>query len=127
MNAINGKLVSGAPQPPDPRQIVAEAVYTVMMDEGDPPFSELDPEDQADLFHLTEQYITAHIGFLTQQGFRLLPPGVTPMPTCEEEALAYIQAAKTFAESKRNGKGRKSALVGSVVPKKLILPPGMKH
>lgn len=127
MTAINGNSAIGAPQPPDPRSIIAAAVYTLMMDEGDAPFSELDDEDRADLISLAEQYISAHVAFLTQQGFRLLPPGVTPIPTCAEEALAMVQAAKRFTDSARNGKGRKSALVGSVVPKGLILPPGMKH
>lgn len=121
MSALNGQSLTNAP--PDPRRPVAEAVYTVMMDEGDPPFSELEPEDVADILNLTEQYIKAHVGWLTQQGFRLLPPGVTPIPTCAEEALAMVQAAKQFTESKRNGKGRKSKLIGGE-PRKLILPPG---
>lgn len=122
MTALNGKSLSA---PPDPTRIVAEAVYIAMMDESDPPFADLDTEDLADILVLTENYLQAHLSFLKLHGYRLLPPGVTPLPTCVEEALAMVQAAQRFTDSKRGGgRQRKSRLVGSVVPKKLILPPG---
>lgn len=119
MTPINGKRLPVAPTPSDPRLAVAEAVYTLMMDEGDPPFSDIDPEDLADILVITENYITAHVAWLTQQGFRLFPPGVTPIPTSAEEALAMVQAAKRFSDGQR----RKSKLIGGA-PKKLILPNG---
>jgi len=77
-----------------------------------------DVERNSELW-LAEQYITAHVGWLTVQGFRLYPPGVTPIPKSEEEALAMVQAAQRFLDSRK----RKSGLVGMKKPK-LIVPPG---
>jgi len=74
MTAINGKSASSG-APPDPRRPVAEAVYTAMMDEGDPPFAEVEPEDLADILKLTENYLNAHLNFLSANGFRILPRG----------------------------------------------------
>lgn len=121
MTAINGHKPPG-PQAPDPRPAIAEAVYTIMADEGDPPFAQIEGEDLADILTITEHYINAHIGWLAQQGFRLFPPGVTPIPKSAEEALAMVQAAKQFHDSQK----RKSKLIGGK-PKKLILPPGVVH
>lgn len=121
MPAINGHTPPAPPAAPDPRPTIAEAVYTIMMDEGDTPFAALDEEDRADIITLTEHYINAHVGWLTQQGFRLMPPGVTPIPKSAEEALAMVQAAKQFHDSQK----RKSNLIGGK-PKRLILPPGAK-
>lgn len=121
-NRINGHALPAQPVPPDPRPAIAEAVYTIMMDEGDPPFSDLDAEDRKDILAITEHYINAHIGWLSQQGFRLLPPGVTPLPKSPEEALAMVQAAKAYADSQK----RKSKLFGGA-SKKLILPKGRAH
>jgi len=121
MTAINGKSASSG-APPDPRRPVAEAVYTAMMDEGDPPFAEVEPEDLADILKLTENYLNAHLNFLSANGFRILPPGAVPKPTSEPEAMAMLQAAKAFFDGqKRKGK----LMAGAVGKPKLILPPGM--
>lgn len=115
--ALNGTHINA---PPDPRTHIAEAVYNAMADEGDPPFSELEGEDLADLLTITENYLTAHLNFLSANGFRVVPPGATPVPKTEAEAMGMVQAAKAFFDSqKRRGK----LMAGGVKPK-LILPRG---
>lgn len=124
MTPINGTPApaNDAPAPPDPRHLVAEAVYTAMMDEGDPPFSDLDAEDAADMLVVTENYLTAHLNFLTANGFRIVPAGAVPRPQSEPEAMAMLQAAKGwFDAAKRKGK----LLAGATAKPKLILPPGV--
>lgn len=118
MTQLNGKRAPDAP--PDPRLPIAEAVYTVMTDEGDPSFADLNDEDRDDLLTLTGNYIAAHVNFLKINGYRLIPPGVTPIPTSPEEALAMVQAASRFLEAQK----RKPKLLGSG-KRKLILPPGL--
>jgi hypothetical protein len=120
MTALNG--TSAPTAPPDPRETVAEAVYTAMMDEGDPPYAELEPEDRADILHLTGNYLTAHLNFLNANGFRIVPLGAVLTPHTEAEALAMVKAAKDYFDAAK----RKGKLMGAAVEKpKLILPPGM--
>lgn len=121
MTALNGTVLD--PELPDPRKAVAEAVYTAMMDEGDPPFAELDPEDMADLLDLTANYLNAHLNFLHANGFRMVPPGAIVKPSSEPEALAMVKAAKAFFDAQKR---RGGLLAGTVRKPQLILPPGSK-
>ncbi len=121
MTTINGQSLT--PELPDPRKAVAEAVYTAMMDEGDPPFAELDAEDMTDLLELTENYLNAHLNFLSANGFKIIPPGAISKPTSEPEALAMVKAAKAFFDSQKRKGG---LLAGTVRKPQLILPPGSK-
>lgn len=118
---INGH----APEPEaseTPPLAIARAVYTEGLQDGDTPFDDLDPEDREALIAYADEHIQAHMAHLAASGFRLLPPSATLRPKTEAEALAMIQASKDWFDAKK----RKPGLVGSVAPKKLILPPGSK-
>jgi hypothetical protein len=106
---------------PDPAADIARAVYRAGMEDGDVPFDDLDEDERGGLIDWAQAHIAAHIAWLQQQGFRLLPPGATLRPKSEAEALAMLQASKDWFDAKK----RKPGLVGSVAPK-LILPPGSK-
>lgn len=118
-------LINGhAPQPPpDPREPIAKAVIEAIRAENPDAeaWDDLSAEDRESELYLAEQYITAHMGFMAMHGFRVFPPGVTPIPKSEQEALAMVQAAQRFLDSRK----RKSKLI-SGRPQKLILPKGAK-
>lgn len=113
MDPLNGKL---SPLP-DPSPIIAEVVYTAMMDEGDAAFRDLNPEDRESFQAITQQYLTAHLNYLTAHGYRVMPPGIIPLPKSVEEALAMIQAAQTWLDANK----RKTNLIG-FGKKKIVLP-----
>lgn len=115
MTAVNGHQPTA---PPDPRHHVARAVYAENIEPGDIPFDELDEEEQQALVDLAEVHITSHLAFLTEHGFRLVPVGAALRPKSDDEAAAMLQAVRLYHDAK----GRKGGLVGSVAPKKLILP-----
>lgn len=118
MTPVNGH----GPPPPEPLSIaIARAVWTANMGEGDAPWDQLTPDEQEYLGAHAEGYIAAHMALLQANGFRILPPGAFPRPKSDEEAAAMLLAVKAYREAKK----RKGGLVGSVAPKKLILPPGM--
>lgn len=118
---INGH----APEPEaseTPPLAVARAVYTNGVEDGDTAFDELDAEDREALIAYADEHIQAHMAHLAASGFRLLPPGAMLRPHSKDEALAMLQASKDFFDAQK----RKPGLVGSVAPRKLILPKGSK-
>lgn len=120
---VNGHPIpTTPPAPPDPREQVARAVYAFNAEDGDAAFDDLDPAERQVLIDYAEAHITAHIALMAANGVRILPPGATLRPTCAEEALAMVQAAREFHDAKK----RKSRLItGAAGGKKLILPKGM--
>lgn len=116
---INGH----APEPEAPELAplaVARAVYTAGIQDGDAAFDDLDAEDREALISYADEHIQAHMAHLAASGFRLVPPGATTRPQSKDEAMAMLQASKDFFDAQK----RKPGLVGSVAPRKLILPKG---
>lgn len=103
---------------PTPIRAVSEAVYDALCAADQGPFANLSPEDQAQEDLLAEAYVSAHLGWLAQQGVRIVPPDAILKPTSEAEALAMVKAAKDFLDGQR----RKGKLLGAASPSKLIMP-----
>lgn len=101
----------------DPKSDVAGLVFAALAEDGET-FAALPPLEQDEFLNIAEHYIAAHMAWLGANGFRVLPPNATIRPTSEAEAMAMLQAAKDFFDAAK----RKGGLLGSVVPKKLIIP-----
>lgn len=117
MTELNGKHT---PPPDDLTLEIAQDVFTALADEEES-FDGLSGQEAADEVFLAEHYVQAHLRALHRRGFRIVPKGAVAIPTCDEEAAAYVAAARQYAESKR----RKGGLLANVTPK-LILPNGGK-
>lgn len=104
----------------EPAPAVARGIYESQAEDGDRPFDDLGAEERQDLIDYCGIAIGLHAQWLSEKGFRIVPPGDVPRPKTDEEAAAMVQAVKVYQAAK----ARKGGLVGSVAPKKLILPPG---
>jgi hypothetical protein len=104
------------------RTEVAESVYDAVSEPGDTPWASLGDGERDLLGQHAELYIMAHIISMQTRGLRIIPPGAVARPTSDDEAAAMARAVKLYMDAKN----RKGGLVGSVAPKKLILPPGSK-
>ena len=106
--------VNGSP-PEELKVTVAREVWTANLQSDDLDFEELEPSEQELLADHAEAHISAHLRWLEERGFRLLPPNATIRPTTEPEAMAMLQACKAFFDGQR----RKGGLMGTA-PRKLI-------
>lgn len=119
--------LNGKPDAPaasvDPSEDVASAVLEAMRDDGDPTWDELTQADRDSELYLAQHYIIAHVQWLGERGFQILPPGAIPSPKSDDEAMAMVRIAKAYFD----GQKRRGKLVSGTSPKPgLILPPGSK-
>jgi acyl-CoA reductase-like NAD-dependent aldehyde dehydrogenase len=100
----------------DPAKL-AEAVSQAILaaTTEDPDWDALDDSERADFLLAAHNAIGAHDKWLTEAGFRIVPPGMTPVPASEEEANAMLQAVQSW----RQARDRKNTLVCGP---KLIMP-----
>lgn len=104
---------------PDPAEDIAKVVQEALRDgSDDPAWPDLTDEQRQDEVYLAQHYLLAHINWLGQRGFKVIPPGAVPVPKTDDEAMALVQTAKAYFD----GKKRKGQLVNTVAPRKLILP-----
>lgn len=121
MASLNGTPITPPPEDlPDPKCVVARAVYEEAFEEGDAPWDELVLEEAEALEELAAAYLNAHMQFLAAHGFRILPPGAVLRPKSDDEAAAMEVAVKAY----RQAKNRKGGLLAGPG---LILPKGAKH
>lgn len=116
--ALNGHDPGPTP-PPEPAPLVARWVYDANLDEGDLSFDGLPEEDRALLINFARDYIGSHVRFCTENGIRLVGPGMVLRPKSDEEAAMMTEAVRLYSEAK----GRKGKLLTG--ERKLILPPGV--
>lgn len=119
MPAVNGQPVTDTP--PDPRLEIARAVQAATAEDLDPPWDALTDDERAGELWIAEHYIAAHLSWLTTHGFKVIPPGATPVPKTDAEAMAMVRASKAYFDAQK----RRGKLMASAAPKKLILPKGM--
>jgi hypothetical protein len=121
MNAapLNGHNLSADPLP-EPAPIIAQRFYEAEAADGDTPYADLPEHEREQLTDYVRGVLNQHMRLLSEQGFRILPPGAVLRPKNDQEAGAMQEALRIYAEAK----ARKGGLIGSVAPKKLILPPG---
>lgn len=118
---LNGHAI---PTPdPDPAGDVARGLYESQADEGDTPYDDLPEADRAALVQYCQIAIGLHAQWLTERGFRIVPPGATALPQSEAEAMGMVAAAKAFLD----GQKRKGKLLGGVTGGGVILPKGRAH
>lgn len=119
---LNGHDLSAKPDPiPEPKGVIAREVYALYAEEDDEPYDDLTDAQRDSLEAFAVAYISSHMKFLAQHGFRLLPPGAVLRPKSDEEAGAMEHAVKLY----RQAATRKGGLVSAVAPG-LILPKGAK-
>jgi hypothetical protein len=102
---------------------VAVAMFAELHEAGEEDFAALPEAEQADFLGLAVVAMKAHADWLTENGFRIAPPGTALMPKTEQEAAAMLLAVQQFRLAMDRNVSRKTVLVG--VPK-LIVPPGVK-
>ena len=116
---LNGHKVPEPAEPLDPRPVVAGAMHAALADEGET-FDSLADDERQDFLDLAEHAVASHTAWLLSQGFKIVPPGATPIPKTQEEAMGMVQAAKAFFDAQK----RRGKLMDGAVSRKVILPKG---
>lgn len=120
MTPINGHSLTPEPDRlPEPKSVIARQVWDAGFMDGDLTWDDLDDEQRGALENLASDYIACHMRFLSEHGFRLIPPNTVLRPKSDEEAAMMTEAVRLY----RAAKTRKGGLVGSTAPK-LIIPKG---
>lgn len=117
------KPLDAATAPADPAEEIARIVQEALRgDTNDIPWADLCEADRQGEVFIAEHYLAAHLQWLAEHGFKVVPPGAVLMPKSDDEAMAMVKAAKAYFDAKK----RKGQLVNTAAPRKLILPPGSK-
>lgn len=103
---------------------VAIAMYIASGDGTDTTetFDALPQDDQFALMEMARVGMAAHVDWLTDNGFRIAPPGTMLRPKTKDDAAAMILAGREFLEKGQGRSSSKPKLIGSP---RLILPPGV--
>lgn len=115
---LNGKRTAPPASPAD--QIARNVQEALREGCDDLAWDDLTEEEREGEVFLAEHYMAAHAQWLSESGFKIIPPGATPVPKTDDEAMAMVRAAKSYFD----GKKRKGGLVSTVGAQKLILPKG---
>lgn len=116
---INGHNPATPPLPPEPKWGIAERLYEAGFEDGDTPWADLQPEEREALSNLALDYISAHMAWLNEHGFKIIPPGSVLRPKSDEEAAMMAEAIRLYHEAQK----RKGGLLAG--ERKLILPKGV--
>ena len=105
-------------------RLVAIAMYISSGDGTDTAetFDALPQDDQFALMEMARVAMAAHVDWLTDNGFRIAPPGTMLRPKTKDDAQAMILAAREFLAKGQGRTSSKSKLIGSP---RLIVPPGV--
>jgi hypothetical protein len=103
---------------------VAIAMYIASGDGTDTAetFDSLPDDDRYALMEMARVGMAAHVDWLTDNGFRIAPPGTMLRPKTKDDAQAMIMAAREFLAK---GQGRTSSKPKLITGPALILPPRM--
>lgn len=107
---------------PDPTRTVAIAMFIESGDGTDTAetFDALKDDDRIAMLAMASTAMQAHLDWLTDNGFRIAPPGTMLRPKTKDDATAMILAGREFLEAGKGRSSSKSKLIGSP---RLILPP----
>lgn len=84
-------------------------------------FDALPDEERFQMMEVARVAMAAHVDWLTDNGFRIAPPGTMLRPKTKDDAQAMIMAAREFLAKGQGRTSSKPKLIGSP---RLILPPG---
>lgn len=112
---LNGLSEPGLSAPKDD---IARGLYAALAQDGDTAWDELAAAERESLADYAELALALHVEWLASRGFKIIPPGATPIPKSEAEALAMVQAAKGFFDAHK----RKGKLVSTAATPRLIVP-----
>lgn len=107
---------------PDPTRAVAIAMFIESGDGTDTAetFDALKDDDRIAMLAMAATAMQSHLDWLTDNGFRIAPPGTMLRPKTKDDAQAMILAAREFLAKGQGRSSVKPKLIGSP---RLILPP----
>lgn len=111
---------------PDAARTVAIAMFIESGDGTDTEatFDALPDDDRIAMLAMAHTAMKAHLDWLTDNKFRIAPPGTMLRPKTKDDAQAMILAAREFLAKGQGRSSDKPKLIGSP---RLILPPGTQH